>query len=247
MRERLDHALVTRRLAASRSRARSIIREGFVSVDGLEITKPGATVSADAIIAVSPEAGGFVSRGARKLAHGLDVFGIEARGKVALDIGASTGGFTEVLLERGASHVFALDVGHGQLHERLREHRRVTSMEGINARDLSAALLPQSPEIVVCDVSFISLRIALPPALGLAAPGADLIALIKPQFEVGRAGVAKGGIVRDCALHERACTDIVQWLDNTAQWRVLGVVEAPVTGGDGNREFLIGAHKSDVG
>jgi 23S rRNA (cytidine1920-2'-O)/16S rRNA (cytidine1409-2'-O)-methyltransferase len=186
-----------------------------------------------------------VSRGGLKLAHGLDHFGIDPAGMVALDVGASTGGFTDVLLRRGAVRVYAVDVGHGQLDWRLRNDPRVVVLEQINARHLSREHVPEPVDLVVTDVSFISLELALPTALALARPGASLIALIKPQFEVGKGQVGKGGVVRDPALHQAVCARIARWLGEEQGWRVLGVSESPITGPKGNREFLIGARRPD--
>jgi 23S rRNA (cytidine1920-2'-O)/16S rRNA (cytidine1409-2'-O)-methyltransferase len=178
-----------------------------------------------------------------KLAHALDVFRIDPGGKIALDLGASTGGFTDVLLARGARRVYAVDVGHGQLVERLRADPRVVAIGGVNARELSRAHVPEPIDLIVCDVSFISLTLALPAALDLAAPGAELVALVKPQFEVGRGKVGKGGIVREPALHEQACAKIAAWLAARPGWRVLGTIPSPIEGGDGNREFLVFARR----
>jgi 23S rRNA (cytidine1920-2'-O)/16S rRNA (cytidine1409-2'-O)-methyltransferase len=239
-RKRVDILLVERGLAPTRARARDVIERGLVTVDGQPVAKAGQAVAADAQISVSGEADPYVSRGGLKLAHALDHFAIDPRRLVALDLGASTGGFTDVLLRRGAARVVAVDVGHGQLHESLRRDERVTVVEKLNARDLTMEHVPVMPDLVVADVSFIGLRLALPAALDLAAPGARLVALIKPQFEVGRERVGKGGVVRDAALHEEVCREITAWLDARG-WRVLGVTPSPIEGADGNREFLIGA------
>lgn len=238
-RQRLDEALVTRGLCASRSRARDAVLRGTVQVDGEQAAKPSQIVGANNVLTIHDEAQAYVSRAALKLKHGLSHFGIDPEGKRALDIGASTGGFTQVLLEQGAAHVTAIDVGHGQM--RLQDPR-ITLIEGLNARDLSPEHLSGPVEVIVCDVSFISLKLALPPALALAEKGARLVALIKPQFEAGREALGKGGIVTDPLEHERVCREIVEFL--TAQgWRVLGLTASPVEGGDGNREFLVGAAK----
>ena len=238
-RQRLDEALVARGLCPSRSRARDAVLRGTVKIDGERAAKPSQTVGANNVLTLEDEAQGYVSRAALKLKHGLTQFGISARGKNALDIGASTGGFTQVLLEEGAVHVTAIDVGHGQMKL---SDPRVTLIEGLNARDLSTEHLDRPIQLVVCDVSFISLRLALPPALDLAEEGALLVALIKPQFEAGRESLGKGGIVTDPLEHERVCTEITSFLQGQG-WRVLGVTESPVEGGDGNREFLVGARK----
>jgi len=239
-RKRIDIVMVERGLAPTRARARDAIERGLVTVDGRPVTKAGQAVAADAQVSVAGDADPYVSRGGLKLAHALDRFAIDPRGLMALDLGASTGGFTDVLLRRGAAGVIAVDVGHGQLHDSLRRDPRVTVFEKLNARDLTAGHVRVAPELVVADMSFIGLRIALPAALDLAAPGARLIALIKPPFEVGRDRVGKGGVVRDPALHDEVCREIAAWLTERG-WRVLGIEPSPVEGPDGNREFLIGA------
>ena len=238
-RQRLDEALVARGHYASRSRARDAVLRGTVSVDGETMTKPAHHVGPANVIVLIDEAQGYVSRAALKLKHALAEFNISPAGRNALDIGASTGGFSQVLLEQGAAHVTAIDVGHGQMKV---THDRLFSVEGLNARDLAREDLPFPVNLVVCDVSFISLKLALPAALGLAEPGADLIALIKPQFEVGRAALGKGGLVRDEAAHERVCREIEAFIE-TLGWNVVGVEPSPIAGGDGNREFLIAARK----
>lgn len=219
-----------------------MIEAGAVSVAGRAAAKPAETVADDAELSVAalPETR-YVSRAALKLARALDHFRIAPEGKVALDLGASTGGFTQVLLEQGAARVYAVDVGHGQLAAPLLNDGRVVSLEGTHAKELGPVLVPEAPQLLVCDVSFISLTKALPPALGLAAPGAELLALIKPQFEVGRAHVGKGGIVRDRLAQEGTCPRIADWLEREQGWQVLGLTESPIKGGDGNREFLIAA------
>ncbi len=243
MRRRLDQLLVDRGLTASRARARDAILRGAVVVDGVAATKPGAMVDPAAVLAAADPAAAYVSRAALKLVHALDRFGIDPAGLYGLDIGASAGGFTQVLLERGAAHVTAVDVGHGQLAPALAEDARVTAIEGLNARDLAARHSPAPPQLVVCDVSFISLTLALPPALALAAPGARLVALIKPQFEAGRAAVGKTGVIRDPGVHQAVCARISAWIEDDQGWRVLGVAQSPLIGGDGNREFLLAARK----
>ena len=239
---RLDRALVERGLAPTRARARDAIRRGAVRVDGRSVTKAGAEVDANAPLALDDPAGGYVSRGALKLIAGLDAFGIDVGGRHALDVGASTGGFTQVLLERGATHVTALDVGHGQLAPALRGDARVSVIEGLNARDLVATDLPGPPALVVADVSFISLTLALPPALDLAVAGSPCVLLVKPQFEVGREGVGKGGLVAP-GLAEVTAERMPAWLDGQSGWRTLGLVPSPIEGGDGNREWLLGGVK----
>ena len=242
-RKRLDEALVAAGLAPSRSRARDMILRGTVSVGGAAETKPARMVAAGEALAVDDPGARYVSRGALKLIAGLDHFGFDPKGLTVLDIGASTGGFTQVFLERGASHVLALDVGTGQLDAGLASDPRVTQLEGNNARELTRDDLGGTPvEAIVCDVSFISLKLALPPALGLAEPGAWGIFLVKPQFEVGREAIGKGGIVRDDAAAEQAGADFEAWLGGQS-WRVEGRIASPIAGGDGNREFLVGARR----
>jgi 23S rRNA (cytidine1920-2'-O)/16S rRNA (cytidine1409-2'-O)-methyltransferase len=248
MSQRLDLALVERGLAPTRARARDAILRGHVTVNGALAAKPAMTVDGDAAIAVDDPASGYVSRGALKLIAALDRFGYSPAGRVALDLGASTGGFTQVLLERGAAKVFAVDVGHGQLDARLAADPRVVSREGLNARDLTAGDLDAenpgaAPQAIVADVSFISLRLVLPPALMLAGEDAWGVFLVKPQFEVGREALGKGGIVRDPMAGERAAADIAQFLERDLGWRIGGVILSPIAGGDGNREFLIGADR----
>jgi 23S rRNA (cytidine1920-2'-O)/16S rRNA (cytidine1409-2'-O)-methyltransferase len=241
---RLDQLLVDSGLAATRSRAADLVRRGCVSVGGVPAVKPGALVRADASLAVSPDAASYVSRGALKLEAALDSFDFEVGGRVALDIGASTGGFTEVLLGHGAAKVYAVDVGRDQLHEKLRADPLVVALEGTNARSLDASIVKEPVGAIVADVSFISLTLALPAALRLAAPGAWLIALVKPQFEAGRKAVGKGGIVRSEAAREKAVTRVWGFLEEEG-WRVLGVIPSPIRGRSGNQEFLIGARHGE--
>jgi 23S rRNA (cytidine1920-2'-O)/16S rRNA (cytidine1409-2'-O)-methyltransferase len=241
--ERLDVALVSRGLIASRSRARDAILRGTVLVDGAVIRKPGLIIASATHISVNDPAAGYVSRSALKLIAALDHFSLSPNGCVALDIGASTGGFTQVLLERGAAHVIALDVGHRQMDPGLAADTRVMVIEGLNARDLTAGhLVGRAPEFLVCDVSFISLKLALPPALLLATPGAQGVFLIKPQFEAGRAAVGKGGLV-DAVTAQATAQATREWLDGQPGWRTLGLMDSPIEGGDGNREFLVAAEK----
>jgi 23S rRNA (cytidine1920-2'-O)/16S rRNA (cytidine1409-2'-O)-methyltransferase len=240
---RLDELLVSRGLFATRSRARDAILRGTVTVGGAPATKPGLAVADSAEIAVNDPARAYVSRAALKLVHGLDAFGFDIAGRIALDIGASTGGFTQVLLERRAAHVIAIDVGHGQMRPELSADPRVTNLEGINARDLRAAALGgHVPEMIVCDVSFISITLALPRALALAAPGAAAVILVKPQFEVGKEAIGKGGLA-DTAAGRATAEELRNWLNARPGWRTVGLVESPIEGGDGNREFLLGAVK----
>ncbi|HET7718159.1 MAG TPA: TlyA family RNA methyltransferase [Bauldia sp.] len=242
-RQRLDLALVARGLVTTRARARDAIVRGCVKVDGGTVTAVSQQVAPDAAIVVDDPAGRYVSRAALKLIAGLDQFGYRAEGMTVLDIGASTGGFTQVLIERGAERVYAVDVGHGQLHPRLRKDPRIVGLEGVNARDLGPEHIGDPIDAVVSDVSFISLRLALPPALALASPGAWGVFLVKPQFEVGRERVGKGGIVRDAEVAKAAAQAIADWLAVDMGWTIDGLVESPLAGGDGNREFLLGARK----
>ncbi len=241
---RLDDVLVSRGLYDSRSRARDAIERGTVTVDGRRILKPGQAVSAEASVEVDDPARRYVSRAALKLIAGLDHFSLNAAGCRALDIGASTGGFTQVLLERGAAHVTAIDVGHGQMYARLRADPRVTVIEGLNARDLTADYIPGgAPDFLVCDVSFISLTLALPPALELASRGAGGVFLVKPQFEAGREAIDKGGLLRNPADGLRTAEARRDWLDSFPGWRAIGLVPSPIVGGDGNHEFLLAGVK----
>lgn len=238
---RLDQHLVERGLVESRSRARLLIREGQVSVNGAVVTKPSATFRSGDIVEVDGGYTDYVSRGAVKLAHALDTFRFNPAGRVCLDLGASTGGFTEVLLGADAAKVYAVDVGHGQLHPRVADDDRVINLEKTHAKDLCQELVPDPVEGLVCDVSFISLKKALPSALALCAPGAFLIALIKPQFELGPDFIGKGGLVTaDEAALADLCADMREWVTGFG-WQVAGVTDSPITGGDGNREFLLGA------
>jgi len=244
---RLDQLLVERDLFASRSRARDAIVRGTVKVDGAVVTKPGAVIGAAAIILVDDPASAYVSRAALKLIAGLDHFDIPVAGRAALDIGASTGGFTQVLIERGAAHVIAVDVGHGQLHERLRGDPRITNLESLNARELTRDHLGGlKADLVVSDVSFISLKLALPPALDLAEPGSHCVLLVKPQFEAGREAIGKGGILRNPKDGERVADDLRKWLDAMPDWNALGLCPSPIEGGDGNREYLLAGLKRKV-
>lgn len=243
-RQRLDDLLVARGLFASRSRARDAVERGTVSVGGTVVTKPGQNVSSDVDLAVDDPARNYVSRAALKLIAGLDRFQLDPSGAQALDIGASTGGFTQVLLERGAAHVTAVDVGHGQMHASIAADPRVTSIEGLNARVLSIADLDgHTPDFIVSDVSFISLKLALPPALELARVGACALLLVKPQFEAGREAIGKGGLLKNPAEAEAVAVDLQRWLDAFAGWRALGLHPSPIEGSDGNREFLLAGVK----
>jgi 23S rRNA (cytidine1920-2'-O)/16S rRNA (cytidine1409-2'-O)-methyltransferase len=239
---RLDELLVRRGLYSSRSRARDAIGRQTVRVDGVIAVKPAQSTADNSRIDIVDEAQKYVSRSALKLKHGLEAFNISVVGLNCLDIGASTGGFTQVLVELGAAHVTAIDVGHGQFSERFKNHPRVTSIEGLNARDLTVDHIAHDIEFIACDVSFISLKLALPPALALAKSGAHLVALIKPQFEAGKDAVGRGGIVSDPQAHDRVCGEISEFL-SAENWKVLGVAPSSIDGGDGNKEFLIAAMK----
>jgi 23S rRNA (cytidine1920-2'-O)/16S rRNA (cytidine1409-2'-O)-methyltransferase len=238
---RVDHLLLQRGLAESRAKAQALILAGTVFSGERRIDKPGQVLPAEAPLEVRGRDHPWVSRGGPKLAHGLEYFAIEPAGKIAVDVGASTGGFTDVLLAGGAARVYAIDVGSGQLDWRLRNDPRVVVLEKTNARHLSSEQVPGAVDLVVCDASFIGLRTILPAAMALTAPGAALIALIKPQFEVGKARVGKGGVVRDPALHDAVCAEISAWLAAQPGWTVLGIAESPITGPKGNKEFLIAA------
>ncbi|MFQ5563185.1 MAG: TlyA family RNA methyltransferase [Parvularculaceae bacterium] len=241
---RLDLYLVENGFFESRARAQGAIKAGLVRVDGAVAPKPSQAVGEGAEISVEGDVHPFVSRGGVKLEAALRTMEIDPAGKICLDLGASTGGFTDVLLKRGAAKIYAVDVGTGQLHEKLRNDPRVIPLERTHAKDLSPALVPDPVEIIVCDVSFISLKKALPPALILAATGARLAALIKPQFEVGRSRIGKGGIVKPgYANSYGVAEDIGAWIDDQPGWKTTGWTESPIEGGDGAREFLIGAIK----
>lgn len=244
-RDRLDQILVRLGHYESRARARDAISRGAITVDGKVLMKSGALVSPTAAIDIDDPAQTYVSRGALKLKAGLEAFGFDPAGRTALDIGASTGGFTQVLLEAGAAHVIAVDVGHDQLHGSLTGDSRVTNLEGLNARELGADHLDgHEAGAVVSDVSFISLKLALPPALTLAAPGAFAVLLVKPQFEVGRAGIGKGGLLKDPEQGPQVAAELAAWLGTLPGWRATGPIASPIAGSDGNHEFLIGGVKS---
>lgn len=240
---RVDQALVDRGLAETKSKAQALILAGLVYADTKRIDKAGDQVPEHQALTVKGQDHPWVSRGGLKLVKGLDTFGIDPTGMVAMDVGASTGGFTDVLLTRGAARVYAVDVGHGQLAWKLREDPRVTVMEKTNARHLTAEQVPDPLNIVVCDASFIGLETVLPAAMALTRPGAYLVALIKPQFEVGKGRVGKGGVVREPELHQEVCDRIQGWLAAQPGWTVLGIAESPITGPEGNKEFLIGGRR----
>jgi 23S rRNA (cytidine1920-2'-O)/16S rRNA (cytidine1409-2'-O)-methyltransferase len=241
--QRVDQLMVDRGLAESRTRAQALILAGKVFWDEMRLDKPGQTIPGDVPITVRGQAHPWVSRGGIKLAHGLEHFRLDPAGRVALDIGASTGGFTDVLLQKGAAKVYAVDVGHGQLAWSLRNDPRVVVMERVNARYLEAAQVPEPAGCLVCDASFIGLGTVLPAPLALCAPGAWAIALIKPQFEAGPGQVGKGGVVRDPGVHSAVCHRVKSWWAGLPGWTVLGVTESPITGPEGNKEFLIAARR----
>src|SRR5262245_26300331 len=239
-RRRADQLLVERGLFASRAKAQAAIAAGLVTADDIVIARASDQVATDAALRAQP-AFPWVSRGGVKVAAALDHFGFDPAGRVCLDVGASTGGFTDVLLARGARRVYAVDVGREQLDPRLKARPEVMSLEQTDIRDLAPARLPEAPDLVVVDVSFVSLKLVLPAALALARPPAQAIALIKPQFEAGRRHVGKG-VVRDPAVHAAVCAD-VRALFESLGWDVIHVLASPISGGDGNREFLIGARR----
>lgn len=241
--QRADVFLVENGFAASRAEAQAAIDAGGVSADGRVLTRSSQTLRQGVDISYR-KAHPYVSRGGIKLAAALDHFELSPEGRVCLDIGASTGGFTEVLLLRGATRVYAVDVGHGQMNPRLAKDPRVVKFEGLNGRDLTTRQISQTPTAIVADVSFIGLKLVLPAALTLAGQGTFLITLVKPQFEVGRDQVGRGGLVKDEAAQESAVDSIQEWLNQQPGWKVLGHIPSPITGGDGNREFLLAAVKS---
>jgi len=239
---RADQLLVARGLAESRTRAQALILAGNVFAGDRRVAKAGDLLNEDAEISVKGRDHPWVSRGGIKLDHGLTHFGFDVTGAVALDIGSSTGGFTDVLLSRGAAKVYAVDVGTNQLAWKLRSDPRVVVHEQTNARDLTDDIIPEPVDIVVCDASFIGLAKVLDRALDLARPGAKLVVLVKPQFEAGREEVGKGGVVRDEAIHRRVCDEAADWVRSKG-WSVIGVEKSPITGPEGNVEFLLGAEK----
>jgi 23S rRNA (cytidine1920-2'-O)/16S rRNA (cytidine1409-2'-O)-methyltransferase len=236
--------LVSRGLAESRTRAQALIMAGAVFSGERKLAKAGDMLAEDSPLEVRGKDHPWVSRGGIKLDHGLAHFGFDVAGALALDVGSSTGGFTDVLLSRGAAKVYAVDVGTNQLAWKLRQDSRVIVHEQTNARTLDGAIIPEPVEIVVCDASFIGLAKVLEAPLKLAKSGAKLVALVKPQFEAGRAEVGKGGVVRDPVVHERVCAEASEWV-RAQGWTVVGVTESPITGPEGNVEFLLGAEKND--
>lgn len=245
-RARADQRLVDLGLAESRTRAQALILAGKVFAGGRRIEKPGQSVPETAPLELRGQDHPWVSRGGLKLAHALDAFALSPAGRVALDIGASTGGFTDVLLARGAARVHAVDVGHGQLAWKLRQDARVVVHERLNARHLTEEAIGEEIGALTCDASFIGLATVLPAPLALCAPGAWAVALIKPQFEAGREAVGRGGVVRDAAVHAAVCARVRAWWAGLPGWRVLGIADSPITGPEGNREFLIAAVRDGV-
>jgi len=242
MKVRADQLLVSRGLAESRTKAQALVMAGLVFSGEKKLAKAGDMLAKDAPLEVRGKDHPWVSRGGIKLAHGLEHFGFDVTGAVALDVGSSTGGFTDVLLTNGATKVYAVDVGTNQLAWKLRQDPRVVVLEQTNARYLTSEQVPEPIDIVTCDASFISLSKVMESPLKLARTGAKLVALVKPQFEAGREEVGKGGVVRDPAVHQRVCAEAADWVASQG-WRVLGIVESPITGPEGNVEFLLGAIK----
>ena len=240
---RADQLLVEQGLAENRTKAQALILAGLVSMAGRRVDKPGEQLVADSPLLLKGRDHPWVSRGGIKLAHALDHFQIEVEGRIALDIGASTGGFTDVLLSRGAKRVHAVDVGHGQLAWKLRQDARVIVHERLNARHLTRAHIPELVDIITCDASFIGLATVLPAPLSLAAERAELVALVKPQFEAGREHVGKGGVVHDPTVQREICERAAAWVAAQPGWTAVGIVESPILGPEGNREFLLYARR----
>ena len=241
---RADQLLVDQGLAESRAKAQALILAGVVSADGRRIDKPGTPLAEQTPLAVAGRDHPWVSRGGVKLAFAFDHFAIDVAGAVAIDVGASTGGFSDVLLTRGAARVYAVDVGRGQLAWKLRQDPRVVVHEGVNARYLTPAEIPDRIDLIACDASFIGLATVLPAPMSLAAGRARLVALIKPQFEAGPAAVGRGGVVRDPEIHRAVCDRVAAWIGTQPDWSVVGIVESPIQGPAGNREFLLYARRS---
>jgi 23S rRNA (cytidine1920-2'-O)/16S rRNA (cytidine1409-2'-O)-methyltransferase len=243
---RADQLLVEQGLAESRTKAQALILAGLVSNGARRVDKPGEQLASDAVLVLKGRDHPWVSRGGIKLAHALNHFQVIAEGRVALDIGASTGGFTDVLLDRGVRRVYAVDVGHGQLAWQLRQDPRVVVRERVNARHLTRGDIPEPVDLITCDASFIGLSVVLPAPLALAAECAQLVALVKPQFEAGRAQVGTGGVVRDPEIHREVCERAASWVAAQPGWLVVGIVESPVLGPEGNREFLLYARRGGM-
>lgn len=242
-RRRVDQLLVDRGLVESRTKAQALIMAGLVFSGEKRVAKAGDQIPEDAPLQVRGQEHPWVSRGGCKLAHAIEHFSLSPEGRVCLDVGASTGGFTDVLLTHDAKHVYAVDVGHGQLAWKLRSDPRVTVLEKCNARYLDKTTIPEAPSVVVCDASFIGLRTVLPAALALTTENAWAVALIKPQFEAGRDQIGAKGVVRDPAVHDAVCETIFSWWSSLPGWKVLGIEPSPITGPEGNREFLIAAQR----
>jgi 23S rRNA (cytidine1920-2'-O)/16S rRNA (cytidine1409-2'-O)-methyltransferase len=240
---RADQLLVQQGLAESRTKAQALILAGLVSCGERRIDKPGEQLTEDTSLVLKGRDHPWVSRGGVKLAHALDHFLVAVQGNIALDIGSSTGGFTDVLLSRGARRVYAVDVGHGQLAWKLRQDPRVIVLDRLNARHLTREHVPEPVDLITCDASFIALNVVLSAPLALAAGRAQLVALVKPQFEAGREQVGKGGVVRDPAVHRGVCERVVAWISAEPGWSPVGVVESPISGPEGNREFLLYARR----
>ncbi len=241
--QRVDQLLVDRGLAESRTRAQALVMAGLVFAGDRKVEKPGQPIALDAVLDVRGRDHPWVSRGGIKLAHGLDHFGWQVADAVAIDVGSSTGGFTDVLLTRGAARVYAVDSGTNQLAWKLRQNARVFVHEQTSARILTSAHVPEPIDLVVCDASFIGLAKVLEVPLGFVRAGGRAMALVKPQFEAGRAEVGKGGVVRDPAIHARVCAEVASWFESVG-WQVEGIVESPITGPEGNVEFLLAAHRA---
>ncbi|ANA13933.1 MULTISPECIES: TlyA family RNA methyltransferase [Acetobacter] len=242
-RRRVDQLLVDRGLVESRTKAQALIMAGLVFSGEKRVAKAGDQIPEDAPLQVRGQEHPWVSRGGCKLAHAIEHFSLSPEGRICLDVGASTGGFTDVLLTHDAKHVYAVDVGHGQLAWKLRSDPRVTVLEKCNARYLDKTTIPEAPSVVVCDASFIGLRTVLPAALALTTENAWAVALIKPQFEAGRDQIGAKGVVRDPAVHDAVCETIFSWWSSLPGWKVLGIEPSPITGPEGNREFLIAAQR----
>lgn len=238
---RLDQLLTERGLAPSRSRARDLIKRGAVRASGKVVTRPGLDVAEDAELALDEAWSGYVSRGALKLAAALDAFSFDPSGRIAIDVGASTGGFTQILLRRGAARVYAVDVGHGQLHALIRNDPRVVTLEDTDARHLDRSLVPEPLAAIVADVSFISLTKVLPQAFALAAPGAWTVLLVKPQFEAGREAIGKGGVVKSENARQEALASVTRFVAQQPGWIEIESRVSPITGQSGNVEYLLGA------
>ena len=240
MRKRADISLVERGLAPSREKARALIKDGAVSLDNVPVSKPGQLIAPNASLTITGDLLRWASRGALKLLAALEAFPqIDIKGRIAADIGASTGGFCDVLLCRNVQHIYAVDVGHGQLVPKLARHIRITNLERTNARDITATVIPDPLQIITCDVSFISVQKALPAVLSLATSGCWLITLVKPQFEAGRAALGKSGVVKDEADRQRCLDEVSTFLSDKMGWQIEGHITSPVIGPEGNHEFLL--------